>query len=90
MPDVTAANYQRIEIQRNDGIKFLLMYGCRKIGMVKSYRQYFGFIPELRRSESFDKSKRSTNINSFRSTGIRSWKISPLLGMHLLNPISLL
>ena len=87
MPDVTAANYQRIEIQRNDGIKFFADVWLPKDWNGEKLPAVFWFYPRnYDDQESFDKSKRSTNINSFRSTGIRSWKIFTTLGYAFIEP----
>lgn len=87
MAEVTAARFERIEIVRNDGIKFSASVWLPKDWNGERLPTVFWFYPsEFTDQESIDRGKRSTNINSFRSTGVRSWKIFTTLGYAFVEP----
>jgi len=86
-PDATNAKYYRVEIERVDGIKFIANVWMPKDWNGEKLPAMFWFYPrEFTDQESIDRGKRSTNINSFRSTGVRSMKMLTLYGYAYVEP----
>lgn len=85
--DVTHAQYHRIEIERVDGIRFFANVWLPKDWNGEKLPAMFWFYPsEFTNQEAIDRGKRTTNINSFRSTGIRSMKMLTAMGYAFIEP----
>lgn len=86
-PDATNAKYYRVEIERVDGIKFTANVWMPKDWNGEKLPAMFWFYPrEFTDQESIDRGKRTTNINSFRSTAVRSLKMLTLYGYAFIEP----
>ena len=85
--DVTHAQYHRVEIERVDGIKFSANVWLPKNWNGEKLPAMFWFYPrEFTNQGDIDRGKRTTNINSFRSTGIRSMKLLTSFGYAFIEP----
>ena len=86
-PEITNGQYHIIDIERNDGIKFMAKVILPQNWNGEKLPAMFWFYPsEFTDQESIDKGKRSTNINSFRSTGVRSMENLITLGYAVILP----
>ena len=86
-PEITNAQYHRIDITRVDGIKFMATVILPQNWNGERLPAMFWFYPsEYTDQESIDKGKRNTNINSFRSTGVRLMQNLITLGYAVVLP----
>jgi dipeptidyl aminopeptidase/acylaminoacyl peptidase len=86
-PEITNGQYHMIDIERNDGIKFMATVILPQNWNGEKLPAMFWFYPsEFTDQESIDKGKRNTNINSFRSTGVRSMQNLITLGYAVILP----
>lgn len=86
-PEITNAQYHRVDIERADGIKFMATVIMPQNWNGERLPALFWFYPsEFTDQESIDKGKRNTNINSFRSTGVRSMQNLVSLGYAVVLP----
>ncbi len=86
-PDVTNAQYFTVDVERVDGIKFQCKVVMPKDWNGEKLPAMFWFYPsEYTDQKSIDEGKRTTNINSFRSTGVRSMQSLVLLGYAFIEP----
>ncbi|MBE0674331.1 MAG: S9 family peptidase, partial [Bacteroidales bacterium] len=86
-PEITNAQYHNVEIVRNDGIKFNCKVVLPQDWNGEKLPVMFWFYPsEFTDQESIDRGKRTTNINSFRSTGVRSMQNLITMGYAVAEP----
>jgi dipeptidyl aminopeptidase/acylaminoacyl peptidase len=86
-PEITNAQYHLVEVERADGIKFLCKVVLPQNWNGERLPTMFWFYPsEFTDQESIDRGKRTTNINSFRSTGVRSMQNLTTLGYAFVEP----
>lgn len=81
-PEITNARYEMVKIERPDGVTF-----WATVVLPKDYKEgerlptMFWFYPrEYSSKQALERTKRNTNINSFRSTGVRSMQNLVTLG----------
>ena len=86
-PEVTNAQYFTVDVTRVDGIKFQCKVVMPKDWNGEKLPAMFWFYPsEYTDQKSIDEGNRTTNINSFRSTGVRSMQSLVLLGYAFIEP----
>lgn len=86
-PEVTNAQYFTVDVTRVDGIKFQCKVVMPKDWNGEKLPAMFWFYPsEYNDQKSIDEGKRTRNINSFRSTGVRSMQSLVLLGYAFIEP----
>jgi dipeptidyl aminopeptidase/acylaminoacyl peptidase len=86
-PEVTNAQYHLVEIERADGIKFMCRVVLPKNWNGEKLPAMFWFYPsEFTDQEAIDRGKRTTNINSFRNTGVRSMQSLVTMGYAFAEP----
>jgi dipeptidyl aminopeptidase/acylaminoacyl peptidase len=72
-PEVTNSQFHLVEIERADGIKFFCKVVLPRDWNGEKLPAMFWFYPsEYTDQEAIDRGKRTANINSFRTTGVRS------------------